>query len=332
MKEIFFLYLDNKLKINSKKFSLIIGAKPSQGARSPKLWNKVYKKKKINCKMYPADVKNLNLKNLVSVLKKNKNFIGGSVTIPHKEKILKYLDHVDLNSKKIGSINTILKKGEKIIGINTDYLGFANSFKNFKIKKKDTILILGAGGAAKSVISFVMNKCNSNRKYFFNRNKLKLASYLKKFNNKNVNVLKNYIDINRIRNVKLVINATSVGFDTWFNDKNCKYFNYKFFTPLGLISKINPVKKKNFREFFVKNKDNILNNLRQGAEFFKNNPKCKVYDIIYTPKKTQLMQSALKLKNYTLNGLDMNLDQAVIAFSKVNSIKSIEKIKSIMKK
>ncbi len=44
------------------------------------------------------------------------------------------------------------------------------------------------------------------------------------------------------------------------------------------------------------------------------------------------MQSALKLKNYTLNGLDMNLDQAVIAFSKVNSMKSIEKIKSIMKK
>ena len=332
MKENFSKYLDNKLEINSKKFALIIGAKPSEGARSPKLWNKVYRKKQIDCKMYPADVKDSNLKNLVSILRKNGNFVGGSVTIPHKERIIKYLDQVDQNSKKIGSINTIIKKKEKIIGINTDYLGFANSFKNFKLKKNDKILVLGAGGAGKSVISFVLNKCNNNKKFFFNRNKSKLLRYLKKYDYKNVNVIKNYKSIEKIRNVNLVINATSVGFDTWFNDKKNKYLNYRFFSPLGQISKINFSKKKNIKEFFIKNKNIISNNLKQNAEFFKNNPKCQVYDIIYSPKKTQLIRSALKLKNYTLNGLDMNLDQAAIAFSKVNLIKSIEKIKSIMKK
>ena len=115
MKENFSKYLDNKLEINSKKFALIIGAKPSEGARSPKLWNKVYRKKQIDCKMYPADVKDSNLKNLVSILRKNGNFVGGSVTIPHKERIIKYLDQVDQNSKKIGSINTIIKKKKKLL-------------------------------------------------------------------------------------------------------------------------------------------------------------------------------------------------------------------------
>ena len=49
-------YISNNIKIKHKKFALIIGESPSFGARSPKLWNKVYKKKKIKCEMYPADV------------------------------------------------------------------------------------------------------------------------------------------------------------------------------------------------------------------------------------------------------------------------------------
>ena len=48
--------ISNKLNINTKKYSLIIGSSPSYGARSPILWNKVYKSLSVRCKMYPADL------------------------------------------------------------------------------------------------------------------------------------------------------------------------------------------------------------------------------------------------------------------------------------
>ena len=103
--------INNKITLsNDQEYALIIGATPSQGARSPKLWNKVYKLKKKNIRMYPADVSEIKLKNLVKFLKTQKNFIGGSITAPYKVLIMKYLDKIDNSAKKIGSINTIVKK------------------------------------------------------------------------------------------------------------------------------------------------------------------------------------------------------------------------------
>ena len=61
-------------------------------------------------RMFPADVSNKNLKDLINLLKKDKKFIGGSVMVPYKEKVIKYLDYIDEISKKIGAVNTILKK------------------------------------------------------------------------------------------------------------------------------------------------------------------------------------------------------------------------------
>ena len=101
-------YLTNNILIKEKKFALILGENPSRGARSPKLWNKVYKNFKKNIKMYPADINQAKLSKVIKYLKKNNNFIGGSVTMPYKEEIIRYLDNVDKNSKKIGSVNTII--------------------------------------------------------------------------------------------------------------------------------------------------------------------------------------------------------------------------------
>ena len=67
-------FLKNHIKTNNQKYSLIIGLTPSQGARSPKIWNKVYKKIKSTSAGYPADVELKDLKNLLRYLKKDKNF------------------------------------------------------------------------------------------------------------------------------------------------------------------------------------------------------------------------------------------------------------------
>jgi shikimate dehydrogenase len=319
--------LTNKIKIKNCKYALIIGSNPSFGAKSPKLWNNVYKFQKSKIKMYPADVEEKNLSKLINILKNDSLFIGGSVTVPYKEKVIKYLDDVDEMSKKIGAINTILKKKKKLLGINTDYLGFTKSLSKMNLKKKDKILVLGCGGAGKAVITSIISNYKNNKKYFFNRSHIKLKKFLKNFKNKNINIVKSYKNLECLKNIKLIINTTSIGFDTWF-EKNKKFYNLKYFSPLSNISNFKNVSIKDDKIFVKNNIQLIKLNILKSYEFFKNNPNCGVIDIIHTPKETVLMQLSGGIK---FNGIEMNLDQAVYAFKEVNKFKTFEKIKKIMK-
>jgi len=76
---------------------------------------------------------------------------GASITIPHKIKVMEYLDEIDVNAQKIGAVNTILNKNGKLYGYNTDCLGATNALlEKTDLKKKDVILV-GAGGAARAI-------------------------------------------------------------------------------------------------------------------------------------------------------------------------------------
>ena len=322
-------FLNNKIDCNTKKYSLIIGLSPSTGARSPQLWNKVYRKLKVNCKMYPADVSERNLSHVISVIKKDNSFVGSAVTMPYKEKIIKYLDKIDPNCKKIGSINTILKKGNNLIGFNTDYLACKKSLNKFK--RKHNVLVLGAGGVGKSAIISVIENFKNQKIFVYNRNYKKLLNFTSKLKNKNIKNLENSNSIFNLPKVDLIVNATSVGFNLW--QKNNKgYFNLSCFSPIGNIDKLYTVKSKNLNFFLKKNKNIQKKNLLLTKKFFKKNKKCQVFDIIYDPRKTILIKVANKFTNNNLNGLDMNLEQAVFAFSIVNQFKNKKLIKKIMAK
>jgi shikimate dehydrogenase len=91
-----------------------------------------------------------NLKQDFSDLKKL-GLEGASVTSPYKLEIIPLLDEVDEIAKKIGAVNTIVTKGDKKIGYNTDWVGVYETLKERGIKSKAT-LILGYGGASQAVI------------------------------------------------------------------------------------------------------------------------------------------------------------------------------------
>ncbi len=77
---------------------------------------------------------------------------GASVTIPHKETVMEYVDSITPRAAKVGAVNTLYWKDGAIVGDNTDVLGFMAPLKDKKkIFKK--ALILGAGGAAKAVLA-----------------------------------------------------------------------------------------------------------------------------------------------------------------------------------
>ena len=80
--------IENEIKEPKLDFySVIIGTNPSKGARSPKLWNKVYEFEKKKIQMLPLDVTEENLEKLFNYLKQDRQCLGGAVAVPYKEKI-----------------------------------------------------------------------------------------------------------------------------------------------------------------------------------------------------------------------------------------------------
>lgn len=75
---------------------------------------------------------------------------GASVTIPHKVKILDYLDHIDAEAEQIGAVNTLYWKEKKLTGTNTDWLGVLNPLSRLIDLKNKTAALVGAGGAARA--------------------------------------------------------------------------------------------------------------------------------------------------------------------------------------
>jgi shikimate dehydrogenase len=128
--------------------------------------------------------------NNLEILKIN----GLNVTIPYKEKIITYLDEVDKAASIIGAVNTIAKKDNKLIGYNTDYIGFIESFKN-NLNFKNA-LILGTGGASKA-IQYALNIKNINFDIASRKNNKKYISY-------------DLIN-EKIKDYDLIINTTPLG-------------------------------------------------------------------------------------------------------------------------
>lgn len=116
--------------------------------------------KKLNLKAY--NYNNYEIKNVSAVkelINKN-NLIGLNVTIPFKIEIIKILDKLDKNAEITNSVNTIKIEKNKLIGYNTDIIGFEKSIIPI-IDKRKNALILGNGGASKS-IQHVLKKLNIN--------------------------------------------------------------------------------------------------------------------------------------------------------------------------
>ena len=78
--------------------------------------------------------------------------LGFSVTIPHKQAIIKHLDDCDPLAAAIGAVNTaVVRGGGKLFGYNTDYVGVLRALESQVALAGSSVLILGAGGAARAV-------------------------------------------------------------------------------------------------------------------------------------------------------------------------------------
>lgn len=119
--------------------------------------DKFHRLNAMNYEFHNFDLDDLN--QLPKILKNNPHLKGFSVTIPFKEKIIPYLDSISTEAQEIGAVNCVKIHHQKLIGYNTDCIGFELSFKTLLLPTHRKALVLGTGGASKAV-QFVLKKLN----------------------------------------------------------------------------------------------------------------------------------------------------------------------------
>jgi len=185
-----------------KKF-LVIG-NPIEHSLSPTLHNYWIKNNGIDAIYEKQKLNESELEQIIENIKKEK-INGVNVTVPFKKTIIPFLDELSIEAKKTQSVNTIYLKNNKVIGHNTDIIGFETSIvkSKYNVSNKE-VLILGAGGVVPSII-LALNKMQTIKIKVSNRTKEK-AERLKE-NFKNIEL----IEWGEVPRFDMIINATSIG-------------------------------------------------------------------------------------------------------------------------
>ena len=200
---------------------------------------------------------------------------GINLTMPHKIKVLPYLDELSPAAEIIGAVNTVIQKEGKLFGENTDGKGFVTALKNSgETLDKKNVTILGAGGAARAIAV----ECALNGAAHINiinrsiEKGEKLASLIQMKTDSSAKYLnwKNNMEIPS--DTDILINATSIGFSPNVTDK-------------------------------------------PDIDYTTITPEMCVCDVIFNPAETIFLKSAAENGAKTITGLGMLVQQAALNFT-----------------
>ncbi len=154
-----------------------------------------FEKESLDCQYNNFDLKQI--EGFTKIIK-NSDIQGLNVTIPYKEEVISYLDHLDPVAKEIGAVNVIkFNKNQQLTGYNSDHYGFTESLKPLVNKTIKKALILGTGGASKA-IAYALNQLNIQYTFVSRNPDFEELSY-------------STLDEDIIQEYKLIINCTPLG-------------------------------------------------------------------------------------------------------------------------
>ena len=263
--------------ITSKTSFLALIGNPVSHSLSPIMQNAAIQYLGLDLIYMAIPCKDEDLEIVVKSLKKM-NCKGLNITIPFKQKVFNMCSEISPVAKKVKAINTLKLTDDKDwIGTNTDIDGFIYPLKNLNLIKKSS-LILGSGGAARSVIQGLI-KLKLSKITIISRNKSSLNELITNFKNdiEIEGLLSTNNEINNlIQETDLIINTTPVGMSNSINNDEI---------PFG----------KNFW-------DSI-------------NSKTIVYDLIYNPSPTPFLKFCDKKGCMTIDGTQMLIAQGAKSLS-----------------
>ncbi len=264
-------------KINHETQIVGILGHPIKHSYSPRMHNMTFENQNLNCIYLPFDIPASNLKDALKSLI-TLGIKGVNVTIPHKERIIQYLDHVSEAASSVGAVNTIVNQSGQLYGYNTDVDGIIETLLPYKNDiAKNSVTIIGAGGAARAVLYTLIRHFKVGKINIINRTEERSESlkdyFLEKmhFNNIDVYELMAKENVEVYNSSKLIINATSIGLFPNIDD-----------TPTDLDDSFNP------------------NQI--------------VFDLIYNPLKTKFLKIAESKGATIINGLKMFVVQGAKSY------------------
>jgi 3-dehydroquinate dehydratase/shikimate dehydrogenase len=148
------LYRVEKLSRTARIYGVI--ADPVRHSISPAVHNRAFQSRRVDAVYLPFLVSPALLRDFFSLAGKLP-LTGFSVTIPHKQKIIRYLDSVDSLARRIGAVNTVWHKAGKWRGTNTDAAGVTAPLARHLKLNRSSVLIAGNGGAARGAAFALSN-------------------------------------------------------------------------------------------------------------------------------------------------------------------------------
>ena len=260
--------------ISSKTSFIALIGNPVSHSLSPIMQNAAFQYLGLDLIYIAIPCKDEDLELVLNSLKKI-NCKGLNITIPHKEKVFNLCSEISPIANKLKAINTLkLNSKKEWSATNTDIEGFIDPLKTLNLTKKQSI-VLGSGGAARSVIQGLIN-LNFSTISVVSRNKSSLDNLIKNFGNQ-IEIqgfLNNDDRIQKlIKEANLIVNTTPVGMKTASNEENTLPYGETFWRSLT--------------------------------------SKTIVYDLIYNPAPTPLLKFSSNKGCITIDGLQMLIAQGM---------------------
>jgi shikimate dehydrogenase len=211
--------LSSNQEINTSTTLYGVFGNPISHSKSPLMLNCAFKANGINAAYAAFKIEQGTLKEAIQGVRAM-NFRGVNVTIPFKVEVMSYLDEIDEGARVIGAVNTIVNDNGKLIGYNTDGIGYVRSLNEetgISLKGK-RVLLLGAGGAGRG-IAYALAKAGAALVWVSNRTESKadeLVSYISLLTEAKSIAPEAIAGI--IDKVDLVVNNTSLGMHPNINE------------------------------------------------------------------------------------------------------------------
>ncbi len=224
------------------------------------------------------DVEPSNLKSFLSNSLREPSFVGFNVTVPHKEGVLTYSNHLSDEVEKIGAANVLAFKDNEIFAFNTDVIGILDSLTLEGVMLSGSrVLVLGAGGAARSAL-YVCGLKKAQHVTVLNRNPAKAeilaAEFQKYFRETSFIVASDSSEILKGA-YDLVIQATPLGMT-------------------GYQSSLTDPMLAFYNDLFAKQTNQTI-----------------AFDLVYRPATTPFLKIATNHQHKTIGGLGMLVGQAL---------------------
>jgi shikimate dehydrogenase len=143
---------------------------------------------------------------------------GLNVTVPHKERIVRWLDDVSTAARQIGAVNTVVRRGQRLVGENTDAPGFLRALAELGFRPRGRrIVLIGAGGSARAA-AWAVADAGCARLTILNRTPARAAALAKAVRGLRAGVVRSAaLDLESsaeaLVDAELVVNCTSIGLD-----------------------------------------------------------------------------------------------------------------------